>query len=184
MKRLYTDQQIEFVRECMDSGMSTRQCAKAFTDTFDEPLSQTCLRRLMDKNSIRSKNRSNAFEPIGTERYSSYYDCMMVKVGDYHLDKSKSKKENDHLRNRNWALKQNIVWEKATGRKLKWREVVIFLDGDRTNYSPENLYAVPMNVAGTIEKMRMHSEDPDIYKTALIWGELYFLLKNQKGVKE
>jgi hypothetical protein len=48
------------------------------------------------------------------------------------------------------------------------------------NYDPDNLYAVPLQVVGTIAKMHMNSEDPDIYKTALIWGELYFELKKQK----
>ena len=54
---------------------------------------------------------------------------------------------------------------------------MVFLDGNRMNYNPDNLYAVPLNVAGTIEKMRMHSENAEIYKTALIWGKLYYAMK-------
>ena len=61
-----------------------------------------------------------------------------------------------------------------------FRECVIFLDGNRMNYNPDNLYAVKMNVAGTIEKMQMHSEDKDIYKTALMWGELFYLMKKRE----
>ena len=134
----------------------------------------------MEQNGIKSNIGRKKFLPIGTEQYSKYYDCMIVKVWDYHIDRRKPSKENARLRDKNWALKQNVVWEQTNGRKLKWREVVIFLDGNRMNYEPDNLYAVPMNVAGTIEKMRMHSEDPDIYKTALVWGELYYLMKGEK----
>ena len=134
----------------------------------------------MEENGIQTCIGRKKFLPVGTEQYNKYYDCMVVKVGDFHIDRSKSAKENTRLRNQNWALKQNVVWEKENGRKLKWREVVIFLDGDRMNYDPKNLYAVPMNIAGTVEKAQMHSEDPDIYKTALMWGELYYLLKGEK----
>ena len=101
---------------------------------------------------------------------------IVVKVDNVSV--SGIEKENyAKRRQNNWKLKQNLVWEQSSGKKLPWRHIVVFLDGDRMNYSPDNLCAVPLNVAGTIEKMRMHSENPTVYKTALIWGELYFKLK-------
>lgn len=175
-KRTFTEEQVEFVRENMKS-MSTRECAERFSERFGVPTGQTVIRRVMKHNQIQASVKRNDFLPVGTEKYSDYYQCMVVKTGEYHCEKGVSAKERNRERNKNWALKQNIVWEKANGRKLQWREVVIFLDGDRMNYDPDNLYAVPLNVAGTIEKMRMHSENDQIYKTALIWGQLYFNLK-------
>lgn len=179
-KRIFTDEQVEFIRENIQT-MSTRECARAFSEKFAEPLGQTELRRVMTRNGIQTSRKRNDFAPIGTERYSDYYQCMMVKVGEYRCHKGDSRSERDYNRNANWKLKQNLIWEQTTGKELPWRWVVIFLDGDRTNYNPENLYAVPLNVAGTIEKMRMHSENPEIYKTALMWGQLYFILKETNG---
>jgi len=174
--RVFTSEQVEWIRENIKS-MTTRECAERFSEHFNQPTGQTMLRRVMAKNQIQASGKLNDFTPIGTERYSDYYQCMIVKTGNYHCEKGVNVKDRDKQRNRNWTLKQNLVWEKANGRKLQWREVVVFLDGNRMNYAPENLYAVPLNVVGTIEKMRMHSEDKDIYKTALIWGELYYALK-------
>lgn len=175
-KREFTESQVEWIRENI-KHMSTRKCAEEFSKAFNLPLGQTELRRVMARNEIKASVRRNEFLPIGTEKWNDYYQCIIVKTGDYHCQKGVDRKQRDIQRNKNWTFKQNLVWEQATGKKLGWREVVIFLDGDRTNYSPENLYAVPLNVAGTIEKMRMHSEDKDIYKTALIWGELYYEVK-------
>lgn len=175
-KRIDTVEQIEWIRENIRT-MSTRKLAEEFTKTFNLPTGQTQIRRMMDRNGIKASVKRNEFTPIGEERYSNYYKCMVVKVGDYHCKKGTDKKERDRQRDKNWQLKQNLVWETVNGKKLDPKKVVIFLDGDRMNYDPENLYAVPMYIAGMIEKMRMHSEDKDIYKTALIWGELYHLMK-------
>ena len=175
-RRIFTDEQVEFIRENIQT-MSTRECARAFSESFSEPLGQTELRRIMARNGIQASKKRNDFAPIGTERYSEYYQCIMVKVGEYHCHKGDTRSERDYKRDANWKLKQNLVWEKANGKELPWRWVVVFLDGNRMNYNPDNLYAVPLNVAGTIEKMRMHSEDAEIYKTALIWGELYYAMR-------
>ena len=175
----WTQEKIDFLRESMKT-MSTRECAKAFSEKFDESLGQTHLRRVMQKYDIPVSRKRNDFVPIGTERYNKYYDCMMVKVRDFHVNGEKGKMR-DRQRNANWKLKQNVVWEQATGKTLPWRWCVIFLDGNRMNYSPDNLWAVPLHVAGTVEKMRMHSDNPEIYKTALIWGELYHVLKRMNA---
>lgn len=180
IRREASVEQIEFIRDNIQR-MSTRECARAFTEQFGEPLGQTQLRRIMDRNGITSSVKRNDFLPVGTERYSRYYDCIIVKVGDNHVCKEVSTHERDRKRNSNWKLKQNLIWEQTTGKELPWRWVVIFLDGDRTNYDPSNLYAVPLQIVGTIERMRMHSENPEIYKTALIWGQLYFILKETNG---
>lgn len=183
-KRIDSVEQIEWIRQNAPT-MTTRKLAECFTETFNLPTGQTQIRRMMERNGIKASGKRNDFIPIGTERYSRYYDCMVVKVGDYHCTKGTSKKERDRNRNENWKLKQNLVWETTHGRKLMFRECVIFLDGNRMNYNPDNLYAVKMNVAGTIEKMQMHSEDKDIYKTALMWGELFYLMKKRnKGERQ
>ena len=176
-RRDFTPQQIEFVREGI-AELPTRRLAEAFTERFGEPIGQTELRRLMARNGIENPRKEFSQLPIGYERYSPYYDCMVVKVDDVSVSGIKKEDYAKHRQN-NWKLKQNLVWEKHTGKTLPWRHIVVFIDGDRMNYNPENLYAVPLNVAGTIEKMKMHSENAQIYKTSLVWGELYYQLKKE-----
>lgn len=179
-RRYFTPQQIEFVREGI-TELPTRRLAEAFTERFGEPIGQTELRRLMVRNGIENPRKEYSQLPIGYERYSTYYDCMVVKVDDVSVS-GKKKEDYAKCRQNNWKLKQNLVWEQYTGKSLPWRHIVVFLDGDRMNYNPDNLYAVPLNVAGTIEKMKMHSEDAAIYKTALTWGELYYQLKKENVI--
>lgn len=174
-RRDFTQEQVDFIRNGI-AELPTRKLAEAFSEHFQEPLAQTELRRVMARNNIENPRKEYSMLPIGTERYSAYYDCIVVKVDDVSVSGIKKEQYAKHRQN-NWKLKQNLVWENATGKKLPWRHVVIFLDGDRTNYSPENLYAVPLQVAGTIAKMKMVSEDATINKTALMWGELYYALK-------
>ena len=176
-RREFSEEEIDFVRRYADA-LSTREMAEAFTVRFGSPIGQTMIRRLMERNGIQSSvDRKNRPLPIGTERWSDYYQCAIVKVRNVSVSGIKDKRERDRLRNSQWMLKQNWVWEQTHGQPVPKDQVVVFLDGDRTNYAPENLHAERLNVIGTIEKMRMHSEDAEIYKTALIGGELYYALK-------
>lgn len=173
--RNLSDAEVAFLRNNI-AKLSTRKLAEKFSEQFS-PIGQTQLRRMLAKYHISNPRKENKMLPVGTEKYSSYYDCIQIKVEEISVAGISNDKTKNKLRNKQWQLKQNYVWEKTHNRKLKYREIVIFLDGDRTNYDPDNLFAVDLNVAGTIEKMGMHSENSEIYKTALIWGQLYYALQ-------
>ena len=49
-----------------------------------------------------------------------------------------------------WILRSRYEYERQYGIKPKRGEVVIHLDGDRTNYSKENLYLAPNYINGYI----------------------------------
>lgn len=69
--------------------------------------------------------------PFGEER--------MTRDGyvEVHVAQRRSERANDQ-----WVLKQRLVWERANGRKLAPDEMVVFADGDKTNFDPNNLVAV------------------------------------------
>lgn len=50
----------------------------------------------------------------------------------------------------NWRLKHVVVWEKASGKRLPKGWVVMFADGDRRNFDPNNLVAVPRELVGVL----------------------------------
>lgn len=179
-KRIFTHEQIEFVRERAES-MSIKKLAEAFEVRFGEHLGWTPLKRLMSRNGIQTRHdKAKMPIPVGSEHWSDYYQCMIVKVRNVSVSGIKDQKERNRLRNSQFALKQNVVWEQANNRKLPTDCVVVFLDGDRKNYNPKNLFAAKLNEIGTIEKMNMHSENPEIYKTALIWSRLFFRMKEEQ----
>lgn len=179
MAQQFTDEQASFVRELVLIETPQRQICKLFHDQFGWKLGQTQLRRLMHRAGIETVRQENAMLPIGTEKYSSYYKCMMVKTNEYSIVGESDRKRANYLRNKQWQLKQNYIWEQTNHKKLPDGYVVIFLDGDRMNYDPNNLHAVRLEVVGSVEKWKMHSEDPEIYKAALLYGELYFALNKE-----
>lgn len=160
----FTEDERVFVSDLVTQMIPQRKIVELFNQTFGKNIGQTQLRRMMRRSGIESVKKERTAVPIGYEYYSSYYKCKVVKVS--------------HERN-GWKLKQNLVWEQAIGKQLPRHSVVIFLDGNRDNYAPDNLYAVPLHVVGNIEKWQMHSEEPMIYKSALMYGELYFLMMKE-----
>ena len=49
---------------------------------------------------------------------------------------------------------------------------VIFLDGNKRNFEPENLVTIPRKYLGPMTKNKFWSEFPEVTKTGLIWCEL------------
>ena len=54
---------------------------------------------------------------------------------------------------RKWRPYQNVVWEKAHGEKLKKGMKVIFADGDKMNFDPDNLLAVTFAEVAVMNRM-------------------------------
>ena len=69
--------------------------------------------------------------PIGTERVSKD-GYIQVRVGRGIQDKPNS----------NFRFKHHIVWEEANGRKVEKGMKIVFADGDKLNFDPDNLVAV------------------------------------------
>lgn len=75
----------------------------------------------------------NKEKPIGSE-HKTKDGAIVVKVA-MHPTKPGSKD--------NWVNKKKYVWEKANNKKLPEGWIILFCNHDKTDYSPENLFAVP-----------------------------------------
>ena len=160
----FTEEEKDFVLDLVNRMIPQRRIVDLYNGRFNKSIGQTQLRRMMERSGIKSARKERIAKPIGYEYYSRYYDCMVVKVS---------------MERKGWKLKQNLVWEQTHENKLPKNHVVVFLDGNRKNYNPSNLFAVSLNVVGNVEKWNMHSESPEIYKTALRYGELYFAMMRE-----
>lgn len=160
----FTAEERDFVEALVTQMVPQKKIAEMYNNAFGKCIGQTQLRRMMNRSGIESVRKERTAKAIGYEYHSTYYNCMVVKVGMGRSD---------------WKLKQNLVWEKVSGKPLPIGHVVIFLDGNRQNYEPSNLHAVPLCVVGSVEKWNMHSEDAMLYKSALMYGELYFAMMKE-----
>lgn len=60
-----------------------------------------------------------------------------------HLKYLETKISHDGPKNQRFAFAHVLAWEEKNGRKKRADEVIVFLDGDRTNLSEKNLYCMP-----------------------------------------
>lgn len=67
--------------------------------------------------------------PIGSERVSKD-GLIEVKV---------AMRPSGRVSHDNWVPKHRLVWERANGRKVPEGSMVVFLDGDKRNFDPDNL---------------------------------------------
>lgn len=66
-----------------------------------------------------------------------------------------------------WVLYHRYLWENRHKRKLKKNEVVIFADGDKTNFNIENLILINRNQLATLNRNGLISPDPEITKAGI-----------------
>lgn len=134
-----------------------------FEREFGTPISKSQVTLFRQEYGLcrRSANRvahtRRHARPVGYERpgKSGY---IMVKVREL-ADRPGSKD--------NWELKHRHVFEVANGRKLRKGEVVVFADGDRSNFDPGNLVAVEKADIGPLNESGIEWRDRETLEAAL-----------------
>ena len=85
------------------------------------------------------------------------------------------------LAERKWQLYQRYIWEKANHKQLKKNQVVLFLDGNRDNYAPDNLMAISRKELLIINRERLLTKDSsDLSKTGVLIAKLKVKINDKK----
>lgn len=82
-----------------------------------------------------------------------------------------------------WERYHRYIYKKEHGAIPKGHKIV-FLDGNRQNYSVENMVAVPASYLALMNNWKLKSQEPEITKASIKWCELYELLKKSNYVCE
>ena len=69
------------------------------------------------------------------------------------------------------------MWELYHGGMPPEGYNIIFLDGDRTNFDKNNLYAVNGKVLREMSKKKWWSTNPELTLAAIKWCELFYTIK-------
>ena len=80
-------------------------------------------------------------------------------------------KVSDEFKGISWELKHRWLWERANG-KIPEGHVVVFADGNKSNFELDNLICVPRNTANCIIKTSLFFTDPECVKTGVMIAEL------------
>ena len=78
----------------------------------------------------------------------------------------------------NWVQKQRYIYEQTYG-KIPEGYIVIFLDSNRTNFEPDNLYAVPRSIHARMTQNHWYTESKEHTMTAIRLCELNQALKSK-----
>lgn len=112
---------------------------------------------------IQKGERIGYVADIGTESINAD-GYVFIKISD------------TGIKNADWKTKQAVIWEKTHGKPPNG--VVIFLNGDKTDFSAENLYCVDRKIHGVMCLNRWYTESREHTLTAIKWCELQYAIKN------
>lgn len=73
---------------------------------------------------------------------------------------------------RKWRLKQRVVYEEYYGEKLTSNDVIIFLDGNKTNLSIDNLMKLNRSELVRYNQMQLHGDNPDLNMSAALLAKI------------
>lgn len=100
--------------------------------------------------------------PIGTERVSrdGYIEVKVKRFSDR------------PCANKCWRMKHHLVWEEFNGRHVPPNTMIVFADGDKRNFDPENLIAVPRSIWAVISHDHIPFHDRYSLEAAVALAEL------------
>ena len=86
------------------------------------------------------------------------------------------------LAERKWQLYQRYIWEKYHHKKLKRSQTVLFLDGNRNNFAPDNLMAISRKELAIINHEKLLTKgSSDLSRTGILIAKLK--LKTRRRIK-
>ena len=166
----WQDEWVEWLTENLEQYRTYQDLSDAMCKEFDAEFTMDRVKLQAHKLGLKKQNQGDYKKgnvpwhtlPIGTER--DHGDRVVVKVAHPGV----------------WQIKQNYVWEQTHHDIVQPDEVVIFLDRDRTNFSPDNLRKINRNVALNLGKSHLMDNNPVITETAVMMWELHDKVKEAK----
>ena len=168
----YTEEEIEFVKNNLNSVDSFEELAKKFNRKFGTNRSYEAMRNLVNKRLLLKigKNRSK-FKPGHRERELPIGTIRTGKNGAKYIKVSNTLSKFSGYKIPDWVPVQRKVWEDAHG-PIKEGEMICFLTTNRDDLSIDNLVCIDRKVAAVLNKHRWHFEDRELSLAAVYLAKL------------
>jgi hypothetical protein len=181
--RRYTPEEIRFVEKHI-RGRSYAEMTKLFNERFRLRLTLKQMETLTYKHGFRNgigsfrpghvpankgkthPSRQGNYRPVGSERIENGY--LVIKATD-----------RKYRGNKNWKLKHDVIWEKAHG-KIPRGHVVLFADGDRSNFAPDNLLLVSRSELMVMNHLGLTSAGKDLTLAGKLVANIKILIAQRK----
>lgn len=80
-----------------------------------------------------------------------------------------------------WRLKHHVVYEEYYGEKVVKGDKVLFLDGNRQNFNPKNLFKVSNDEQVCLARSKLLCDDMELNKAAINLAKLVVSTKKCKN---
>lgn len=80
-----------------------------------------------------------------------------------------------------WRLKHHVVYEEYYGEKVVNGDKVLFLDGNRQNFNPKNLFKVSNSEQVCLARSKLLGDDVESNKAAINIAKLIVATTNRKN---
>lgn len=112
---------------------------------------------------FKKGHKPHNYLPVGSERINGD-DYVDIKIADPNK----------------WRGKHLIVWEKHHGRPVPKGHVVLFGDGNRRNFDPNNLILVSRAQLAVLNKNGLIQDDAELTRTGIILADIYRKIGERK----
>lgn len=174
-KSLFNDEEQQFI---IDNayGISTDELTTLFNKKYNKNMSISQIRNWKEhhkiKNGVDAKFKKGQKQiytysrPLGSERvkYFNRTKETYIKVAHPKV----------------WELKQNYMYKKYYG-EMPENSVVIFLNGNRDDFSKENLECITLNEQYMMACSGLYFNDIDLTKTGIDIAKLMIKMKERKA---
>lgn len=120
-----------------------------------------------NKTSFKKGHKPKNWKPVGSERIDTE-GYTLIKIAEP----------------RKWALKHRIIWEEHYKKKVPRDCVIIFADGDKSNFNIENLICVSRKELRVLNKCSLIKNDAELTKTGLNVAKIRIKLAELKKEKK
>ena len=120
-----------------------------------------------NRTSFKPGNIPANWKPVGSERIDTE-GYTLIKIAEP----------------RKWALKHRIIWEEYHKKKVPRDCVIIFADGDKTNFNIENLICVSRKELRVLNKCSLIKNEAELTKTGLNIAKIRIKLSELRKEKK
>ncbi|HHT84846.1 MAG TPA: HNH endonuclease [Firmicutes bacterium] len=188
-RKQYTEEQISYLKELSAQGLFNAEITRRFNERFGTNRTETAiqLQRVQygfqttarncfkkghvpwnkglkgvnfggQKTQFKPGHKPHNWVPVGSERVNAD-GYMEVKIQDGKLQK-------------NWKGKHVLIWEQHNSQPVPPGHAVIFGDGNRRNFDPENLILVSRAQLARMNQSGLIKNDAALTKTGVIIADL------------
>ena len=166
MRNKYTKEFEDFVRTNA-SKYNREDLRQLVQKKYNITISKDAFRRYLNRHKIKAlynivNNVREVYKlPIGTERITDEGVFIKVKQPDV------------------WKRKSRVMYEKYHNCKLSDNDYVLFLNGDRNDFSEENLYKSTNREKCYLHNWGTSSKNRELTKAGILSARLYIKAKEK-----